>query len=711
MNKISIRFFNNREVRAIWDWNMPNTKAARFVELITLFLILPSAHSAYAQDAERVITLGEVTVKAAKVLNKPDGMTIFPTEAQKKNSSNGYSFLEKLMLPKLRIDNIGHSVTAIDNRGSVQLRVNGIIVDKPEMIALDPNSITKVDFIDNPGLRYGEGIAYVINIVTRRADSGYAVGADITTSLTTLNADGTVYGKWNKGRSEWSASYGANGSRTSGERNTETADYTLTDGNLHTIERNDVEALDKNVGHNAKLTYNWADSTATVVQVALSGTLNRLPGSYRIKEITDGAQSYKATSRDDSRSSSPVLDLYFFRQFTPKQSITANAVGTYISTQTGNFYDEGTPYKYEVDGRSASFLSEVIYENRLKPFTFSAGLNYKYKHTKNEYCGDASSLTATDNNTLYAFGEIKGAIQRLQYTLGMGASYIHYTQNEHKYNFFTLRPKLSVAYGFNNGMQLSYSCEMRERASRIAMTSDATIRINSMEWMVGNPDLKPSRDFEQRLDWMYNTSRLQTFVEGYYKRCHKPNMAHYECTADNRFIYTQTNQKEIDVLNVRAYAGYWILPEKLHIAAQGGLSRCFNFAYDYTHCYTSWYYVGSISAYLGNFTLRGYIDNGNRFMEGETKSVSGSYAALKVSYRWKGWQFALTWKNPFVNNAKVYESELLNCNLYKHSVGYSKANGNCIALNIAWRLSRGSRHSAAEKRINMRDTDNGILKR
>ena len=62
-------------------------------------------------------------------------MVIYPTDSQRQASTNGYSFLEKLTLPNLRVDNISHTISAIDNRGGVQLRINGIIVDKPEMTA------------------------------------------------------------------------------------------------------------------------------------------------------------------------------------------------------------------------------------------------------------------------------------------------------------------------------------------------------------------------------------------------------------------------------------------------------------------------------------------------------------------------------------------------------------------------------------------------
>lgn len=555
---------------------------------ITFSFLLSTAAITFAQNVDKSITLDEVTVRASKVVNKPDGMVIYPTDSQRQASTNGYSFLEKLTLPNLRVDNINHTISAIDNRGGVQLRINGIIVDKPEMTALDPKDILRVDFIDKPGVRYGESIAYVINIITRRNDSGYSVGTDITSAITTIQGDGMVYGKWNKGKSEWSVSYDINGGKSKGSNILQNANYTLTDGSIYTIERNDVETLRKYISHNAKLTYNWADSTATVFQTSLSGALNKTPDNYSIKEIIDGNHSYKATSRDGSKDLSPVLDIYFFRQLTPKQSIIANAVGTFISTKTNSFYDEGTPYKYNVDGKSASLLSEMIYENRLKPFTLSAGLNYRYKHTRNDYTGDASARTRMNDNKLYAYGEIKGSIKQFQYSLGTGVSYIHYTQNKHTYNFWTYRPKLTLTYNPSNELQMSYTFQMQERTSRIAMTSDAAIKTNSMEWTVGNPDLKPSRDMDHRLLVSYNTNRLQSFIEGYYKQCRRPNMAHYERTDDNRFIYTQINQKEIDVMDITAYAGYWLLPEKLQVAANGGMFRCFNFGYDYTHCYTSW---------------------------------------------------------------------------------------------------------------------------
>ena len=680
-------------------------------QFLLLVLLCFSSFSAFAQNEDKTVILDEVIVKGAKVISKADGQMLYPTVAQKNASNNGYNLLQKLSLPNLRIDEVAHSIAAIDGRGSVQLRINGIIIGKEEMLALDPKLISIIDFIDNPGVRYGEDVAYVINIITKREDSGYTLGADVTTTLTSWQGDGTIYGKWNHKKSEFTFSYNYSGYKLNGTRVTESAEYTLNDGSIHTIERDDVETLRKAHSHDMKLTYNLADSTAYVFQASLSESLNKTPGNYSIKEIIDGTKRYSSTNRENSNSNSPVLDLYFFRQLTPRQTITANAVGTYIVTKSSNYYDEGAPYQYGVNGKTASALSEIVYENRLTPFTLSAGVNYRYKYMKNDYTGDAFALTELNQNNIYAFSEIKGSLKDLRYSLGFGASYIHYNQNEHNYDFWTFRPKATLAYNIMNGMQLNYTYEMKDRASRIAMVSDATIQTNSMEYTVGNPDLKPARDTEHTLRLSYNDDRWSAFAEGFYRHCNKPNMAHYERTGDDKFIYTQINQKVINVLNAMAYASCWIIPEKLQIFAYGGMLRCFNYGFDYTHCYTSWFYSAGMTAYLGKFTLFAYTNNGSRFLEGETKGFNGAYTSLQCSYNYKDWQFSLTWSNPFINNYKSAESEILNQNLYKHLVLNNRDSGNSVSLNISWRLSRGRKHQSVDKTINLRDTDNGIISR
>lgn len=674
--------------------------------LFLLLLTLPSL----AQEVEPTVELGEVEVKADRIIKKTDGMLLYPSEQQKTSSRSGYSLLQQLTLPNIRVDEVGHTISAIDQRGSVQIRINGIIVDKAEMLSLDPKSIRTVHFIDNPGVRYGDGIAYVIEITTRRADNGYTLGTSFTQALTTRQGDYTVYGKWNTGKSELSLNYSIGYQNYSDLRTEETAHYHLNDGSVYTIRRNDLASRNQSLNNQLKLTYNLADSTRYVFQASLSGDFSHVPNNFNQKQIVDGEQTYTALEQQQSRSGSPVLDLYYFQQFTPRQSLTLNAVGTYIGTRSSDSYDEGSPYSYDVDGRTYSLLSEAIYENQLKPFTLSAGLNYSQKYTNNEYTGDVSAATPIHHNRVYLFSEIKGLWGNLRYSAGIGGSYLHYRQQVHSYDYWSFCPKAALSYNFTHALQLSYNFQMNERTSRVAMISDASIRNNRMEWTVGSPDLKPNREMYHLLRLTYTDNRLQASLEGFYKQCLRPNMAVYERTADDRFIYTQRNQKEIDALNAMAYASYWLLPEKLSVTAYGGLFRCFNFGQDYTHCYTSYFVTGAVNAYLGNLSLHAYADNGSRFLEGETKGYSGGDITLKAAYSYKDWQFALIWQQPFQHKYKLFESEVLNRNLQKRTALYSGDACNLVNLTVTWRLTRGRKFRDVERSIQLKDKDTEIIR-
>lgn len=664
-----------------------------------------------AQNETKTIELGEVEIKAAKVIHKPDGQIIYPTETQKNASHSGYSILQKLSLPNIRVDEVSQSLSAIDGRGSIQLRINGIIVGREEMLALSPGSISRIDFIDNPGVRYGEGIAYVINILTRRADSGYTVGIDLTQALTVKSGNDLIYGKWNAGNSELSLSYNFGYKDFKGNRTHETAHYLLTDGSTHTIERNDLASRSRNFNNGLQLKYNLADSADYVFQASLKADFSHIPNNYNRKRIIEEDEQYIATQRERNRSSSPVLDLYFFKQLTSRQSLTLNAVGTYIATSLRSSYDEGAPYAYRVEGKTYSLMSEAIYENRLKPFTFTAGANYMQKYTKNKYTGDVNSVNPMHNRSVYAFAEIKGKLGLIRYVAGVGGSYLDYRQQAHDYQYWLFRPKVSVAYNPVQAVQLKYDFQISEHVSRVAMISNTSIRNNSMEWTLGNPDIRPNREQAHTFQISYTHPRFQSFVQAYGKRCHQPNMATYIRTEDNRFVYTQLNQKEIDVLNLMLYANGWIVPDKLSIALSGTLFRCFNFGEDYTHCKTFYSGTANVQAYLGKLTLSAFMDSGFRFLEGETEGFNGSFVSLNASYRYKNLNLSLAWQQPFRNRYKQFQSDVYNRYVRKTTALHCRDLGNFVSLNIAWKFSQGRAYKDVRRNIEQKaDKDTGILR-
>lgn len=665
--------------------------------------------TAHAQSPTNV-QLNEVTIKSERVVNRIDGLTIYPDRLIKESSSTGYSFLQKLSLPYLRIDESAHSVTAIDNKGEVQIRINGILADFTEMLSLDPKDIRKVDFIDHPGVRYGQGVAYVIDISTQRRIGGYTIGTDLQHALTTFNGDGTVYGKWHKRHDEWSLSYHADYNHSKGHRMEETTHYHLNDGSIYTVQRTGLAAKSVSDSQFLKLNYNRTKENDYTIQIALSQNWEHQPISRTQTRIEDYKQTAIATRQCQEQNFNPTLDIYADKQFSPNQSLVFNAIGTYINTSSEQSYDEGRLYQYKVKGKTYSFISEGIYEHRFKHLTYSAGFNFKQKYTQNLYSGDTEAHNHTHNTRLYLFTDFTGKWNKFGYSAGLGVSGIRYRQDQHQYHHWTFCPKLILTYNFTPALQASYSFDCHDRASHIAMTSQVSIQNNPMEWTVGSPELRPATDLEHTLRLSYHTPRLQTFVQGYYKTCHHPNMALYERTDDDLFIYTQTNQRKIAALQAMAYANYWVLPRKLSISAYGGLFRCFNFGHHYTHHYTSYFVNASANAYLGDFTLSAVFDNGSRFLEGETQGLNGSFHCWKASYQYKNWDFAISYRQPFIHKHKIFESKVLNKNLQKQSTLYSTDAANYVELHLTWRLNRGTKYRSPERTLHLKDHDTGIIK-
>lgn len=660
------------------------------------------------------IQLKEVEVEAARIVNRADGMLYMPSEQQKVSSSNGYSLLGKLSMPKIRVDEARHSVSSVDNKG-VQVRLNGTITTMADLLSLDPKLVQNVEFINTPGVRYGDEIGYVINIRTRRADEGYAVGIDLTNGVTSYYGSDMAYARWNHKNSEWGLSYdfGYNDSRRT--RYSEKADYELNDGSHYYISREDSARRDRSFSNNIQLKYNLADSASYVFQAMLTGDFSHSPTSIQhSKFISIDESNHKSQisilKAQRNKRFSPVLDLYFYHALGSHQSITANVVGTSIATDQYHYNNEGTEYAYNVDGNTWSLTSEAIYENRLKPFTMSFGVNHLWKYTRNIYSGDARSTNNMHNSRLYLFGQLRGSLWKdLRYTAGLGVSNVNYRQGSDAFDYWLFRPKLTLRYQIVQPLSVSYSFEVAEHVSQIAMVSDTRIRTNSLEWTVGNPDIKPTDRITQELTIAYSKPRIYSQIYAEYRINRKCNMASYERTADNQFLYMQKNQPHVNMFYALNYTSWTVLPDKLTASLDWGIYRFFNKGDNYNHCLTTYSVVGSIQAYLGRWTLTGQVDNGWKFMEGETWNHQGLGNALRCGYRFGDCQLSLTWYHPFEAHSRTAHAKLLNRYIHKDMQLRSGDDGNSLFLNFSWKLNSGRKYKSIERTMQNKDTQTGIL--
>ena len=669
--------------------------------LLLCFLALPVGAQNEKGNSEtaKSVEMKEVTVEAARVTKKIDGLLIIPSDAQREAATDGYSLLGKLSLPRIRVDEVMRTIVPLTNNGSVQLRLNGTLASKEDLLSLDPKLVKNIDFIDNPGVRYGDGIGYVIDIRTKRNTTGYVLGADLSNAVTTLNGDNTVYAKLNHKNSELALTFNSSYNDHRGFRSSEMADYTLNNGSHYLVSRNQTDGRSRRFGNQFEIKYSLADSATYVFQASLSTEGGNTPGNYADFVYRDGTIEKSFRTIDVASSFAPTLDLYFFHQLGKHQSIMANVIGSGIYTDKRGYNGEEGDYAYEVNGRTWSLESEAIYENKLKPFTLSAGLEHSVSFTNNEYTGDVSALNKMRRGDFYLFSEVKGRWKRIGYSAGIGVANKTYSQENYSFDYWTFRPKLTLSYEILAGLNARYTFETYRRVSSYAMVSDARIRENSREWKVGNPNLQPSRVLKNIIDVSYNGKRVSGGMNMEYRRDLGSNMSVYERTATDEFLYSQQNIGNIMMFVVQNYLKYDVVPERLSVTLFGGINRFFNISSLYRHHLTSYNYGGNIQAYLGRWTLTGYADNGWKFVEGEHEGRTGAAIYLGVSYRWKKCNVSLFMQHPFQQHPAIQRGKVLNENLHKEYIYRSRDLGNMITLRFSWKLSKGKSYKEIDKKV------------
>lgn len=682
-----------------------NSKGFFFFLLATATASVAKAQT--AQDS--IVKLDEVVVKAAKVTTRDDGITFIPSADQKTASVDGYSLLARLSMPMIRVSEASQQVSAIDNKG-VQVRLNGSIASKADLMAIDPKLVRSVSLINRPGVRYGADIGYVVDIRTRRADEGYTLGANLTNSLRSWAGSDMVYAKWNHRQSELVLSYNFGYNDTRRTKLSEKADYTLADGTHHLIARSDSARRQRNFSNNIQLKYSLADSASYVFQATMSADFGHDPGSTRFTRFSESPTAATMTWQySHDTSFSPVLDLYFYHTIGSHQSLTANAVATSIATDETQRHNEGGSYAYNVDGNTWSIMSEVVYENRLRPFTLSLGMNHQLKYTRNEYSGDVMSTNKMHNSNLYVFSQLKGSVGRLGYSAGLGASNARYSQDSHSYNYWLLRPRASVSCKISKWLTASYDFQLSQHISQIAMISDTRIRTNSMEWNVGNPMIEPNSVLTHGLRLSCQTGRVFSQVYAEWRENRNCNMAHYERTQDNQFLYSQKNQPHVNMFFVSNYTSVSILPDMLSSTFNCSFFRFFNRGLDYSHTLSSWLFSFSLQAYLGRWTLSAYADSGYKFMEGETWSHQEANSQLQCSYRMGAFSLSLIWEHPLQAHPRFLRSQLESRDIKKLTTLRNADYGNAIHLRLTYRLQRGRKYADHNRTIENRDRQTGIM--
>lgn len=269
---------------------------------------------------EESFAIDNVTVTASAQRSEVDRKIVYPSARQQKASANGVDLLQQLMLPRIQVDPVNNTIK-VPGDGEVQMRINGVKVTAQEIRALRPDEIIRVEYHDNPGLRYGNA-EIVIDYIVRRPETGGSFGIDIMQSPHVGWGNYQASMKINHKKSEFSANFWGGPRNFYGVYRDNLEDFNLENGTeLHRYEKG-VPSHWKMMQQWLNVAYNLQDNNKYQLNISVNYSGNNSPiQRYHGQLInrTDETDYVDMTDETNSNRHTPSIDIYYQRNLKKDQ--------------------------------------------------------------------------------------------------------------------------------------------------------------------------------------------------------------------------------------------------------------------------------------------------------------------------------------------------------------------------------------------------------
>ena len=699
-----------------------------FVGYKTICKLVPIARIGNVKMQANSYLLKGVTVEAAKVVEKVDRQIIFPTKEQVKTASNGYDLLDNLSLPTIIVNRAERKVLSLKG-GDVQIRINDVKASMQDVLALQPDEVTKVEFINVPGLKYGDSnLDAVINYQVRRRYAGYVAGVSTMqgTKAGFNNSDG--YFKYNVKKSEFSINYSFS-YRSVEERSYESlGTYHLPTG--ETLHRNYLgyDSPFLYTINNVQLGYNLSEPDKYTLNVRLNFYNHNSPvrGMNQLYQESGKANQYLQNNRKILEQI-PSLDIYYSLNMPHDQNLALNLVGTYIGTDYqyrmreytfNKSPDESvknaplTDYSYDATGRKRSLIGEGTYSKNWKQMALSVGGQYNISHTDNIYVGSSNADTELKYSNLYLFTQLQGQQKWFSYQVGVGATRSSIHQGENGYSKWLFRPQVTLQAKASDRLSFKWSSKITSDIPNLSDLSELRQYSNSFEARDGNSGLKPFTGYNNTLSASWNIPLMSVYLEGNWTYYDKPIATSIlpEKREDGSYLFVSKpeNQKSHDYKHLLLTPEVHLIKDHLDLNLMCEYQNVKTKGLDYSHEFNYFSYGAEIRYMTGNWNIGYGAYKVEKSFWGEKTNGGEPTSNLAVTYSYKNWQFGVLGLFVFYPHGCVYKDELFNKYVQQKNKVRLADQGNMLVFTASFNFSHGRRYHTGSRKLNNSDRDNGI---
>ena len=679
-----------------------------------------NTHLGTIEMNEASTELSEVVVEGDAVIQKVDRQILLPNKEQLGASSDGMSLLQNLQIPRIVVNPVENSVKTLANQ-EVQLRINGIEASNSEVMAINPKDVIRIEYHDQPGVRYN-GAAAVINYIVKHRDTGGNLMLNASNGVT-MSGWGEYHlsGKVNFGKSSFSllTHYSPRDiywTRTNAET------YNFSTG---TIENREVGEPTRFKGNpvNLGLSYNWTNGEKNMLQIALRDNMLFMPQSETNRDsyLYQGTDSFAIHDHESTQSISPSLDIYYEHNLPDDNHLYFDVVGTYINSSNDRRFEQlplgetvadTTDVTSRVRGNKYSLIGEAIYEKDWENIGLTVGVRHNQQWVENTYLGSADATVNMTTAETYAFAEVQQRVKQFSYAVGIGAMHTYIEQGGQKSSNWIARPQLTLSYDFGKGVFWKYKGYVSGYQPSLSAMSDVAQQIDKYQIRQGNPYLKPVMFVanEMQLSWQSKHVNLNLWAN--YSYDHKPIMDEtFEQLIDGQSyaVRTYANHRGFHRLQVAPSVQVRLLQNKLIFTVAPFANYYVSLGNSYTHKHFNPGVRASFMGMYNGWQFFGEVTTRYNNLWGETLEYGEFYHQIGVGYNADKWGFRAMLMNPF--SVKGYSIETKDLSALAPNTQHAEMRDfrQMLILNFHCNLDFGTQRRDSGKRINNEDKENGIL--
>ncbi len=634
-----------------------------FVGYRTFFLNCEVGDIGTIQMQPAEYTINGVTVKGTHIMNYVDKSVYTFTAEQMDRARNVRDLLEHV--EDLRIDLVTNKIQRMDG-GSVKILINGIAASDIDLKGIPANKILRVEYYNIPPARYADA-GTLINVITKRMDTGVNAGIEARTAFTTGFTDDEAYLNLTSGKHQLSLSYTFSLRDYTKRFRKQTYDYALQsllpDGTALPVHCNYQKQTHDKFGYTwndpvIKYTYNKPDNIAVQIVATPHFNHRHSDGKCDIQNISDFDIPTMGKGEFGSRMNTfgPNLNVYIQKTLPKNQELSIDLVGTYYHNSSKNWDEEAAVSNGEI------WLSDNQ-EQQNKKHSFIGELAYAKKWDKNSlslgYRGTFGRSNATISNVLsdyreyeyssasyqhYMYAEYNGNLNKLMYRIGAGATQVTQDNTDAHDSHWLFTPKLILSANLSKNMNLQWVTSSESNTPPISELSNNASLIVPGVISIGNPYLRSYNSYKSELIHKWNLGWLQTLFSMYYTYTDSPINRYYtqqEINGQQYIVGTNENANYSNELG-----GSYLLvinPFKsqiLTLTLQGYVVRQTVSSHIIGHYHHTWaplffsiqFRKGGWGAYyIGNIV--------SKRLNGSTLDAGENQSHLQVYWQKKNWRF------------------------------------------------------------------------